>query len=225
MMVGGAAAALFVRLGFWQLDRLAERRALSQQRASRLAQPPVPVDTLPVEVALDTSLAFQPAVARGVFDFQRQILVTGRSMDGVPAVHVTTPLVLADGRSLLVERGAVYSPDGRSVELDALHEPDSADVRGVFMHGVAGRWTRFEGRPWPIHTGSNDPTQFAGQYPYRLLRLVLRRTEQPPGVPAALRPVPLPPLTDGPHLSYAIQWFAFAVIALMGSVALFRSQY
>jgi cytochrome oxidase assembly protein ShyY1 len=52
-----------------------------------------------------------------------------------------------------------------------------------------------------------------------LLPVVLRRTDSP--IPS-LRPVPLPEVTDGPHLSYAIQWFAFGVIALVGSVVLAR---
>lgn len=222
LIVGGAAAALFARLGLWQLDRLAVRRAISQSQESKLARPPVLVDTLPARVLQHDSLSFHPGAARGVFDFQRQIVVTGRSMDGVPAVFVATPLVLADGRALLVERGGVYSPDSRTVDLNALSEPDSAIARGVLMYGVAGRWTRFQGDSWPIHTGSDDPTQFAEQFPYPLVRLVLRRTVPPLGAPDALRPIPLPPIGNGPHLSYAIQWFAFAVIAVVGSIALFR---
>jgi len=61
----------------------------------------------------------------------------------------------------------------------------------------------------------------AGSYPYVLLPVVLRRTEDPSTLPPAMRPIPLPELTDGPHKSYALQWFSFAGIALIGGVALF----
>jgi cytochrome oxidase assembly protein ShyY1 len=50
---------------------------------------------------------------------------------------------------------------------------------------------------------------------------VLRRTESPAATPANLAVVPLPELTGGPHLSYAVQWFSFAAIAVVGSVVLF----
>jgi surfeit locus 1 family protein len=36
------------------------------------------------------------------------------------------------------------------------------------------------------------------------------------------RRLPPPELTNGPHLSYAIQWFSFAAIVLIGSFTLFR---
>jgi surfeit locus 1 family protein len=53
-----------------------------------------------------------------------------------------------------------------------------------------------------------------------LLPVLLRRSDS---ATPLLQPVPLPERSDGPHLSYAIQWFAFALIALAGSVALARS--
>src|SRR5688572_26888744 len=98
LVLAAVVAALCARLGFWQLDRLAQRRALNQRLDRKLALPPLLVDTLPADVVLDSSLSFRRAAARGVFDFQRQVVVVGRSVDGTPAVHITTPLVLADGR-------------------------------------------------------------------------------------------------------------------------------
>lgn len=213
---------LCARLGLWQLERLAQRRALTQRQQARLAQPPLRGDTLAVSTLSDSARSFSPAVVSGVFDFARQIVVGGRTVNGTPAVYITTPLRLANGHALLVERGWVYSPDFRTVDVDALREPDSVTVQGVLLAGHAGRWRPPSDRQWPISAGSNDPTQFRDRFPYPLARLVLRRTEQPPGSPAALRPVPLPPPSEGPHLSYAIQWFAFGVIALIGSAALFR---
>jgi cytochrome oxidase assembly protein ShyY1 len=52
--------------------------------------------------------------------------------------------------------------------------------------------------------------------PEALEPLVLRRTVFPPGSPRGLAPVPLPRRSRGPHLSYAVQWFFFAAIALVG---------
>jgi cytochrome oxidase assembly protein ShyY1 len=51
----------------------------------------------------------------------------------------------------------------------------------------------------------------------------LQLAEQQPDLAGdALTPVPLPPLDDGPHLSYAIQWFIFSTIALVGYPLILR---
>jgi cytochrome oxidase assembly protein ShyY1 len=65
-----------------------------------------------------------------------------------------------------------------------------------------------------------SPDALASAYPYELLRVVLRRTTEPPETPGVMTVIELPELTNGPHLSYAIQWFTFATIALVGSVTL-----
>jgi cytochrome oxidase assembly protein ShyY1 len=55
-----------------------------------------------------------------------------------------------------------------------------------------------------------------------MLRPILRRTEGPSGLPTGLAVPPLPALDDGPHLTYALQWFSFAVIAVVGGALLSR---
>jgi surfeit locus 1 family protein len=59
--------------------------------------------------------------------------------------------------------------------------------------------------------------------PFRLLPVYLQLSEQdPPQVEGLPAPAPLPELSEGPHLGYALQWFAFATIALVGYVVLLR---
>jgi surfeit locus 1 family protein len=207
VIVGVAAAALFIRLGVWQLSRRAERREQNSLLQARLSLPvlDLTVGALPPATEPD-SLRFRRARATGRFDFANEVIEAGRSFQGAPGVHVLTPLVLADGRGVLVDRGWTYSADGRTVGLETLREPDWASVEGVLGLPV-GRWGV---RPDTLHPG------------YALVPAVLRRTVPPPTAPAALRAVPLPALDEGPHLSYALQWFSFAVIALVGGVLLAR---
>jgi surfeit locus 1 family protein len=214
-------AAVCVRLGLWQLDRLGERRDRNAVRQARLEQPALDVsDGAPA----DTAAAYRRAVARGAFDYTREVILVGRSRRGVPGVYLVTPLRLAGGSALLVERGWVPSPDARTAELSRYREGDSATVEGVLLEVPSGggfpEGARETDRGWPLYLRRAAPAELRERYPYPLAGLVLRRAAVPPGALPELRPVPLPELDDGPHLSYALQWFSFAVIAVVGSAAL-----
>ncbi len=218
LVVGVLTAAVCVRLGVWQLHRLDQRKARNAAFAAALAAPTIDLDA--PSIAAD-SLEYRRVRARGAFDFEREIIVMARSHDGVPAVHVVTPFVLGDGTAVLVERGWVPSPDGRTVDLAPLREPGTRDVDGVVIPSSVSPAPGAPSRTWPRYVRSADPRQLASAFPYVLLPVVVRRTLVPPDGLSVVRPVPLPELTNGPHLSYAVQWFAFATIALVGCGALF----
>jgi surfeit locus 1 family protein len=212
--VAFAVAAVCGRLGLWQLDRRERRQVRNQLVVTRSAMPPL-------ELTADSdpdSLVFRRVLLSGSFDFERQIVEVARSFRGTPAVNVVTPLLLPGGKAVLVERGSVLSPDARTVDLAKLVEPDSTVVVGVLIpveRGIAA------GYGWPRYVRHANPVELEAEYPYALFPLVLRRTDLPAAAPADLAVVPLPELTGGPHLSYAIQWFSFAVIAVVGSLVLF----
>ena len=213
--VAFAVAAVCVRLGMWQLDRRAQRQARNDLVASRLAMAPL---ELTADYSDPDSLDFRRASVRGSFDFERQIVVVARSYNGTPAVNVVTPLRVTGGGAVLVERGHALSPDARTVDLEALVEPDSSVAVGVLLP-VEGEVAPAHG--WPRYVRRANPIELEAAYPYALFPLLLRRTQLPAAAPKNLAVVPLPELTGGPHLSYAIQWFSFALIAVVGSVVLF----
>ncbi|MFQ5704312.1 MAG: SURF1 family protein [Gemmatimonadales bacterium] len=215
LVVGIVVGAVCVRLGVWQLHRLSQRKALNAHWETQLGKAPIDL----TESVMPDSLERRRATGRGIFDFEHQVVVVLQSMNGVPGVYVETPLRLDDGTAVLVERGWVPSPDGKTVELAKLTEPDTGVVEGVLVlpAGPAGMSL---GDTWPIYVRRPHPDDLESRFPYPLMHAVLRRTELPPTAPAALRPLPLPDLTNGPHLSYAIQWFSFATIAVVGSAIL-----
>jgi cytochrome oxidase assembly protein ShyY1 len=141
-----------------------------------------------------------------VFALGDQRTESNRSLNGLPGVYVVTPLRFADGTGVLIQRGFAASPDARTVDAARLVEPESTVVEGVLL-SAAGRLA--------VH-----PESLALGYP--LLPLVVRRTAAVAGMPRGLAVIGLPPLEDGPHLSYAMQWFAFALIALVGGGLLSR---
>ena len=200
-------AAGCVRLGVWQLARLHERRARNAQVLARRTEPPLFVTgPISADSARDRRLS-----ARGVYDYGHERLWHGRSHEGIPGVDLVTPLRLPDGSGVLVDRGWAPSPDGYHVDQEAYREGDSADVSGI---GVAA----------PRARGDVNPVILRDSIPYRLLPFVIQL--EPPStaldrpLPPGLVRWPAPELSDGPHLSYAIQWFSFAVIITVGSVAL-----
>jgi surfeit locus 1 family protein len=211
-------AALCIRLGFWQLSRLAQRRAQNTVITARLAQPLVDLSSLPP----DSSSWLRRARIAGAPDYDHEVILAERSYNGSPGVDVFTPLRIA-GRdtAILVNRGWVYAPDGVTVDLRQWREPDTSFVGFV------------EILPWSVGTGSGvlrrpqrilrrlDEQSVASVLPYPISRLYLIATAQDTTVPSRQRVARLPPpsLDEGPHLSYAIQWFAFAAIALVGAAA------
>jgi surfeit locus 1 family protein len=212
-------AVVCAALGIWQVRRLQERRAANALAlAARLA----PMVRLGQETPAG-GLVNRRVRASGRYDHARDIVLRGRAHYGVPGVEVVSPL-LVDGEStaILVNRGFVPAPDAVTVELDSLQEPGTAVVQGIALR---------------IDSGSGSPLQ-RGRYttwarldlealrrylPYDIYPVYIR--QQPDSsLPRVPRRLEAPPLNDGPHLSYAIQWFAFGIIAAAFAGVMYRSR-
>jgi len=213
--LGGAA--LFSRLGIWQVHRLHERRAFNAGLEARAALPPIALDSLLALGLPPDSLEHRHVLAHGTFDYAHQVIAWPRSLQGSPGVYVFTPLRLADGRNILVLRGWAFSPDAHTVDLTPLTEPDTATLHGVLLarFGAPGG-ALAPGAKFPIYVRTMDPAALVALFPYPIADAVLLRQSPPVGTPDRFLDVPLEPLSAGPNLSYAIQWFSFALIALVG---------
>ena len=96
--------AFLIRLGFWQLDRLDQRRAFNATVSSRWQLDPFDIvaEGLPTDL---TELEYRRVEVSGTYDYDNQIILKERPRDGAPGFIVVTPLVLEDGRAVLVARG------------------------------------------------------------------------------------------------------------------------
>ena len=214
------AAAVCVRLGVWQLGRLGERRVRNEFVRARLNFPSVPLATLPLDTGV---VRFRRAEARGRYDYAREFVLTGRARNGSPGAHVVTPLRGAAGGDtvVLVNRGWVYAPDAATVDLARWREGDSATVTGfvdLFPPPGAGV-ARAANRPRAFRW--LDRALLAREIGSPVAPLVLVARGDTAGMDASRIPARLepPPLDEGPHLNYAVQWFAFAGVALAGLAA------
>src|SRR5438874_8939751 len=134
-VVALAVAVAGVLLGLWQLDRLRQRRL---RNAALLAARQRPALTVTQALSTDSTVS-RRLYARGVYDYEHERLWRGRSYQGVPGVGLVTPLRLADGAGVLVDRGWVPSPDAYHVDERAYREADTAVVLGLGMLAPRGR--------------------------------------------------------------------------------------
>lgn len=226
-----ALATLFARLGFWQLGRLEQRRARNAAWTTALRQPEIVLDSARLErIAADPRrYVNRPVRAAGSYVAGADIVLRGRVYDGHPGVHLVTPLRINGTRRLvLVNRGWVPSPDAASIEAWRFAEPGPRTVRGVFQLVPV---TENGGQP-SVSTASGrraltfrrlDRAALARRIGPGILPLYVQQLPGADSATALPRRVPVPPLDEGPHLGYAIQWFSFAVIAVIGYlVLLFR---
>lgn len=203
LLVAGVCA----RLGAWQMERLGQRRARNAHITASLALPPLELGVGPV--AAD-SVSHRRIRAAGVYDYAHERVRPARYYDDFPGVSILTPLRLADGSAVFVDRGWAPSVDGLRVALRDYREPDTVEVTGLGVLLPRGR-------------GDVDPARLADSLPYRVLPFAVQQLAS--DAPTMLRRWPQPALNAGPHLIYAIQWFSFATIALVGTAVLLVQQH
>jgi surfeit locus 1 family protein len=212
-------ALLCIRLGIWQLQRLEQRRARNAATQMRMREPPLQLSAL----RDDTSgLIFRRVVLNGSYDDAHTVIIAGRSLRGVPGVHVLTPMLIG-GAAVLVNRGWMPSADAARIEVDSIREPAASNLTALITpfpedYGRPPATDAFH-RVWFQMNGH----QMRSQFPYRepvlpLIVQILPHTGQPL-YPIRLKP---PEMAEGPHLGYAIQWFSFATIAVVGWLILVR---
>jgi surfeit locus 1 family protein len=221
---------VLIRLGFWQLDRLAQRRAYNAEVIAKLALPPLVLNDQELPANLG-ELRFRQAKGQGEYDLTQQMALTQQNWMNTPGFHLITPLVLQDGSqsqsgrptAVLVDRG--WLP---AAELDR-ENWSKYDVKGpVAVTGYVKLSQTVKGSTGVANSSSGTPQNewyrvdvdaIEAQLPYDLLPIYLQ--EVPPAEGSELLPfrgVLEPDLSDGPHLSYALQWFIFATILALGYV-------
>ena len=213
VLLTAAAVALFVTLGFWQWDRGDHRRAQWQDFARG--------DAPPVEATAATIAGlprFAHVAVRGEFDAGRQFLLDNISHDGAPGYEVLSVLQLADGSRLLVNRGWVPFTGYREQLPDVSLASEGVQritgrLSSLPVAGMAsGRQPPEEAGSWPRLTSFPTHGQLQAALGAQLLEpVLLLDAESGPGYLRDWHPPGIPPER---HYSYAVQWWAFALLAV-----------
>ena len=223
-----------VLLGFWQLRRLDEKRDLKATVEARQEEPAADVqEVVPAGAAVGDAaveaVEHRSVTATGTYADDDTFVVENRTFNGASGAWVLTPLVLDDGSAVVVNRGFLgFDRDGR--------DRPAARTRGR----GGGRWTAPRERaaravrrirPRRGHARGAGAASTWRASPSRSTTTCCRPTSSssaatpeevtPEGAPE-LVPLGRPELSEGPHLAYAVQWFTFTTIAVVGYALLLR---
>jgi cytochrome oxidase assembly protein ShyY1 len=216
-----AIATLCAVAGFWQLDRLSERRERNALVTQRRAQEIVPIEGV---IGNPDEAVHRRVRATGRYDVGREVLLVGRPNDGRPGNHVLTPLVMRGGRALVVDRGWVPAENDSAPVVDALPPESEVVLTGILLPSegsapLSGSATRSD------TVARIDVATLGRSLPYRTVPLYLALTEQGPAQRGELPDrISLAELSEGSHRLYAIQWFIFIVIGVVGYAAIVRRE-
>lgn len=215
-------AAACVALGIWQIARLHQTEQYNAAVRSGLSAAPEPMDTLLPDGVEPDSVRYRRAEAIGTYDVAHEFVLYGRTQADQAGNHLLTPLVLADGSAIVVDRGWVPLDVDQPGSMEGAPPSGEVDVVGVLFASEGGPPSSIGNAITAETTLSKvDLARIQSQLPYRVAPLYLLLQHQAPAQSGTLPiPSPLPELSNGPHLDYAIQWFTFATIALVGFLVL-----
>lgn len=215
-------AAVFVRLGFWQLDRLELRRMVNETGENRMMAEPASITDLLAGADGDLeSLEYRRVSLTGEFDPSEEVLIRSQVELGQAGFHVITPLLISEDLGVLVNRGWV--PLG----MDQPPVPASPPTGEVTIEA----WVQLTQTRPPL--GPEDPPGEIGTFNRVDVGRIVDQTAYPLtpvyvvqfGEGSSELPVTVDPpdfFDEGAHLAYAVQWFGFAIVGTVGLFFLLR---
>ena len=218
-------ATVCVGLSHWQVARLNETRTANEIVDRNYHSIPIGLD-----VALPTLTSYSPlqrwkqVTLTGTYLADSQVLVRNRPLNGQPGFEVLDPLELADGSVFVIDRG--YVPVGnRQDRPDSIPSPRTGTVT-VVARLQAGE---------PVLSGRSDTrSELATIHLPDVATLVGKPTytgayglmvSESPAAATRPRAMPQPQLDEGLHISYAIQWIIFGIMAFFGLWYAVRQEY
>ncbi len=205
-----AVALLTARLGVWQLSRAAEKNAL-QAAIEEQARLPVlavlPDDTRPAPTWHHRRVQLQ-----GRWSAVHTVYLDNRQMNGRPGFFVVTPLVLTDGRAVLVQRGWLPRDADERTRIDDAPAPaGEVRIEGRIAPPPA-RLFEFEGADAGRIRQNIDLDVFARETGLRLAPLSVLQTGS---ADKLLRNWPAPATGVAKHHGYAFQWFGLSALVVV----------
>lgn len=225
-----AAVGVMIRLGIWQLDRLAQRRALNSRVQAQIAAPALDLNQAVKEMdpnQLDQLLydsEYRTVTVTGEYDPSQEVALRNQTWENRLGVHLLTPLKIAGtGQSVLVDRGWISEDDFDSGNWTSFSEAGTVKVEGILRRS---RTRPDIGRqPDPAYSpGAARLTAFyaanvermSQQISYPVLPVYVLQSPDPAFQGPPYREKEELVFTEGSHMGYAIQWFSFAAMLAVG---------
>ena len=201
------------RLGWWQLDRAAQKNVMQTLLDERRALPPLPMTALANDETSALQQHHRQLRLRGEWLGQHTVFLDNRQMEGRPGFFVVTPLRLEDGSAVLVQRGWIPR---NSQDRSVVKAPELPTDPVQLLTRVApspGRLFEFD------HAASGAIRQnllvpeFARETGLQLRPMSLVQLDEA-GSPkdGLLRNWPRPAADVHKNYGYAFQWFALSAL-------------
>ncbi len=215
--------AAFIWLGIWQIQRLKTRRAENAALIRTFYQTPATLSADEL-AALDTH-TFESIIVNGTFDNAESIFLRNQSFGESNGVHLITPLRLSGNpNAVLVDRGWLPQELANTEYLPKFAVDGTVEIRGIVLPSnsrptdkpLAGKDLALPGETRIQSWLRVDIPLIRRQLPYPVLPAYIQQLPAD-NIPDNAYPRPLSPehLDEGPHLSYAMQWFTFAAMLVV----------
>lgn len=214
-----AGVGVLIRLGIWQLDRLAQRRAFNARITAQLNAPALDLSSnLSIQGLFD--MEYRSVTVTGEYDLADQVMLRNQVWQDQPGVHLLTPLrITGSSQAILVDRGWVPFTDAESGKLSQYDEKGQVKVQGVIRRpqsrtdfGRIADPTLAPGQKRLDAFNLVNLDMIRQQVDLALLPVYIQQAPDPAWEGMPYRSQPTLDLSEGPHFGYAIQWFTFALI-------------
>lgn len=209
-------------LGAWQLRRLEERRAINAVFEANRALPVADVSELTFGDGLGDGgqgLLYRRVRATGTYLPDQEVAIVHRTRFERAGSDLVSPLRLEDGRVILVRRGWVPIEEASPPVRGSEPPSGTVTVEGVLVGSEPQRlFTPAIPEDARDQFPRLDIERVSRQIEGTVLPLAIVATSSGEGVSV----IELAPFDEGPHLGYALQWFVFALIALVVCALLLR---
>ncbi|NKQ37149.1 MAG: SURF1 family protein [Chloroflexi bacterium] len=209
--------ALLAWLGFWQLDRLEQRRAANAALEAVLASPPISLTGEPLPETPE-ELRNREVIVSGTYDLDNQILLKLQNWQGRTGVHLLTPLLI-EGRdtAVLIDRGWIPQEAVEAGDVPMFDETGPVTVSGyVALPQTLSKSTptdTFQPEIYRVDVAAVNSWLPYELYPFYVIQSPDGNEELPFQVEREID------LSEGPHMGYALQWFAFTLMLGGGYLA------
>lgn len=214
------AIGVMLRLGIWQLDRLEQRRVFNRQVSEMRSSEALHLSQWTGADLL--SQEYRKAIAVGEYDYDHELILGNQAYRDQLGVHLLTPMkITATGEYILVDRGWIPFSDYQNNTLEKYQVNENIVAEGLLYGGtdrigvrdcLADNISQTQ-RPllWCV-----DLSVISTLLPFPIESAYLLREpvgiDEPPPVGTTVQFE----ISEGPHLGYAVQWFSFALLLLVG---------
>ena len=209
LLVAGTTA----RLGLWQLDRAAQKTGLQAAQQRLRALPPLALADLARTAEAAVQQQHRLAELQGTWLAEHTIYLDNRPMEGHPGFYVVTPLRLADGSAVLVQRGWLPRDFAQRTHIVAPPTPAGATVVRARIAPALPRLYEFSAAASGPIRQNLDIGDFARERALPLRPLALLQVDgAEPSADGLLRQWQQPDANVHMHYGYALQWFALCAL-------------